>query len=107
MAALGGVEAKVYDHFPNKVSIPAVVVLPDDPYVIPGTRFGEYQVNLRVLLVTSHSANRGIASEKLDSLIQATVDALSGDYGVNEVEQPSTFNINDTTYLGTSMQVQI
>lgn len=79
--------------------------MPDDPYVSLGTTMGTYKINLRVLLVTKHSASSAVVSEALDGIIDNVLEVLTPEWSVGDVELPSAFTIDGANYLGTSFTI--
>ncbi|MFC9846650.1 hypothetical protein ACFWFF_37585 [Streptomyces sp. NPDC060223] len=85
---------------PDRLSPPLAIVTPGVPYVGTINQFGKYQVNIQVLLVTGTGTNLAI-TEALDTAIETAVVALDeAEYDLQQVGEPTGFDINGATYLG-------
>lgn len=97
----------VYDGWQDQINTPALIAVPDDPYVIAGTRFGEKNIAMRLFILVKQSASLKQANADLDNMIDDVLDTLHGSYALGEVEQPSAVEIGGTNYLGTDLQIII
>jgi hypothetical protein len=90
----------------NSVVAPAAIVIPGSPYIEhrDGNTFGQLTVNLRVVLIAPKSAN-SVQTELLDDLIEFALDALHQDFTVEQVEQPGSMTVGNSTYLATFIRI--
>lgn len=104
-SALGTV--KVFDHMPEKVSPPFVMVGPSFPYVdFAGMPFGGRRIHLAVIVV----AGRGSNDAEVDALDELTEKVLAGvadtdDFIATEVGQPGPVPVNNQRHLGLAVEV--
>ena len=97
----------VYDGWQDQINTPALVAVPDEPYVVAGTRFGEKNIHMRLFILVKQSTSLKQANADLDDMIDDVLNTLHGSYALGEVEQPSAVNIGGTNYLGTDLQIII
>ena len=99
----------VYDEWPSKPTVPSAIVVPGDPYITygtAGTAFGEFSINLTVLLVTGYSASNKVVNSSMDALIVDVLEALKGsEFTIGEIEAPAPINVAGTQYLGAAFTV--
>ena len=96
-------DIKVYEFVPERPNLPCFVISPGSPYVTQGTAFCDFQTRFEVLVLADKLTNER-ATELLDQLIVEAVDALET-WFIEEVEQPSAFEVNGGTFLGTKLQL--
>ena len=92
--ALTSAGIKAFAYAPDQISPPMAIVLPADPYIEQGPRFGNMTVRFVVTAVTRRAANHK-AIEDLDTLIELVVDTLE-DWDVETVSAGS-FELNPET----------
>lgn len=104
-AAFTGNGYRVYDTVPNVPSPPAIVVVPDSPWILPG-RIGStlnYEARWRILIVIKKRQN---AAETLDT--ENAVDTILGlipnTFQVTGVNAPQ---LNDIGAQGTVITTEI
>ena len=88
----------VYEYIPARISPPAAVMEPGNPYIEQGQTFSEFNVRLSVVLVAGQSSNEK-ATDDLDQLICSAMDALDT-FDIESVEQPATYDFNGAQLLG-------
>lgn len=98
---------KVSDFVPERIVPPIVIVNVASPY-LEAANFGEYQINLELVLVAATATNK-VATEKLDELIQQVLQAINGLGYVQfrNVNQPYNLQVNNAEYLATNVYVQL
>ena len=96
-------DIKVYEFVPERPNLPCFVISPGSPYVTQGTAFCDFTTRFEVLVLADNLTNER-ATELLDQLIVEAVDALET-WFIEEVEQPSAFEVNGGTFLGTKLQL--
>jgi len=103
----------VHDRYPAKVTPPAVVCLPGDPYVEhdpDNMPYGHGWLRFEVVLIVANATNPE-QDRRLDDLIcQVWAELLSAPAPIRwwplSVDRPSPLELNDTTYLHTRVQVR-
>ena len=93
--------ANVYDHVPETVIPPAVVVVPDSPYIEINT-IGKDTINLKLnftltLCVSYHS--NAAALDNLEQLYIQVLAALPANYVVGVLEKPSVTQVGASELL--------
>ena len=105
--ALSGVQASVYDHVPEAVIPPAVVIIPDTPYLIPNLinkSTTKVEVNLIISAVVAYNSNPG-ALDNIEQLIISILAALPAGYEVGNIERPTVTQIGASTVLTSDIRV--
>lgn len=97
-------DIQVYEYVPERPSLPAFIIAPGAPYVTQGTAFCDFTTRFEVLVLADKATNEA-STDLLDQLVVETLDALDT-WFIEEVEQPSQFEINGALLLGTKIQVQ-
>ena len=97
-------DIQVYEYVPERPSLPCFIIAPGSPYVTQGTAFCDFQTRFEVLVLAEKATNE-ISTDLLDQLVVETLDSLDT-WFIEEVEQPSQFEINGALLLGTKIQIQ-
>ena len=94
---------QVYAYVPEVIGAPAIVIQPGDPYLSSeGEPYGLYRVRFRLMLVADVAVNE-VATKALDNLICDAIEALSGDFAVEQVEEPYAFRTNEDMHLAADL----
>ncbi len=108
--ALAGVTANVYDHAPETVIVPAVVVVPDSPYMeleLIGKATTRVKLNYTVTACVAYFSN----AAALDNLEQLTISILgalnASKYELSTVERPSVTEVGTTTLLVSDIRLSV
>lgn len=105
--ALSGVAANVYNHVPEAIIPPAVVLVPDAPYLefdtIGKTSF-HCKVNLTVSCIVAYNSNPG-SLDNLEQLIISVVQAIPAGWEVDVVERPAVTEIGASSMLVSDIRV--
>ena len=96
-------DIQVYDFVPERPALPCFVISPSSPYITQGTAFCDFTTRFEVLVLAGQLTNKE-ATNLLDQLIVDAIDALET-WFIEEVEQPSAYEINGGTFLGTKIQL--
>ena len=96
-------DIQVYEFIPERPSLPCFVIAPSSPYISQGTSFCDFQTRFEVLILAAKLTNQR-ATDLLDQLIVDGIDALET-WFIEEVEQPSAYEVNGGTFLGTKIQI--
>jgi hypothetical protein len=105
VTSLDGLDAKVTDHVPERLSLPAAMIVHGSPLLEAGDTFGSKLVRFEVWVISRLAANARM-TEDLDILIEATVEAVAFDgWTIERVEQPFAYNANGASYLASTISV--
>lgn len=99
--ALTAAGIKAVEYVQENIVPPVAVVVPATPYITtPEGRnpFGEYNVNIHVLVIGGKGTNRTSAT-KIDSMIVDVLDALD-DWEITEVTAPQEMSLKGTPFMG-------
>jgi hypothetical protein len=96
-------DIQVYEFVPERPALPCFVISPSSPYISQGTAFCDFTTRFEVLVLAGQLTNKE-ATNLLDQLIVDAIDALET-WFIEEVEQPSAYEINGGTFLGTKIQL--
>jgi hypothetical protein len=99
--ALASVTANVYDHVPEAVIPPAVVVVPDSPYAevqTIGASTIRCQLNFTLTLCVAYHSNAA-ALDNLEKLWLQVLAALPANYVVGVLEKPSVTQVGASELL--------
>ena len=96
-------DIQVYEFIPERPALPCFVIAPSSPYISQGTTFCDFTTRFEVLILADKLTNQE-ATNLLDQLIVDAIDALEP-WFIEEVEQPSAYEINGGTFLGTKIQL--
>ena len=108
--ALAGVTANIYDTVPEAPIVPAVMVIPDSPYMELET-IG--RANVRVKLNYTITAAVAYLSNpaSLDNLEKLTISILSAlsasKYELSTVERPSVVQVGTTNLLVSDIRLSV
>ena len=107
---LAGVTANVYDTVPEAPIVPAVMVIPDSPYMELET-IG--RANVRVKLNYTISAavayfSNSASLDNLEKLVISILSALSASkYELSTVERPSVVQVGTTNLLVSDIRLSV
>lgn len=102
--AATGIDIKEY--IPERVIPPIVLMSGGGTYIVPETISKEYTVGL-VLTMISQTAMNEQSTEKLDELIEQTINALPAFARLVRVTKPYSLAVNNTEYLSADMEVEL
>lgn len=105
--ALSGVAASVYNHVPEAPIPPAIVIVPDAPYlemeIINKSTF-KCRVNLVISCIVAYNSNPG-SLDNLEKLIISTIQAIPNGWEVNQADQPRVQEVGASAMLVSDIQV--
>jgi hypothetical protein len=101
LATLG--EGQVYEFVPPKPVPPCFIISPGSPYVSQGPSFCDFTTKFEVVVLAGSATNE-TETDKLDDLITNAIDALET-WFIEEVETPTTFDINNNLFLGAKLRI--
>jgi hypothetical protein len=105
--ALAGVVASVYSSVPEAVIPPAVVIVPDAPYLEPttiGKSTVRVKINFIVTAAVAYNSNAG-ALDNLEQLIISILAAMPTGYVVGDVQRPSITSVGASNLLVADLSV--
>lgn len=97
----------VTEYVPERIVPPIVIVNSANPY-IQTSEFGEYTLNLELVLVSSTATNKK-ATENLDQLIEDCLKAIEtiGYAHLVSVNQPYNLQTNNAEYLSVNIYLNL
>lgn len=105
--ALSSVTATVYKSVPEAVVPPAVVIVPDSPYLVPNL-INKATIKLEVNFVLSAAVayNSNVGSlENLEALVIEVLAALPSGYVVREIARPTVTQVGASNLLVSDISV--
>jgi hypothetical protein len=108
--ALAGVTANVYDSVPEAPIVPAVVIVPDSPYMeleTIGRAKVRVKLNYTVTACVAYFSNAA-SLDNLEKLVISILSALSASkYELSTVEQPSVTQVGTTNLLVSDIRLSV
>jgi hypothetical protein len=99
--------ANVYWWVPEVVMAPAIVLVPDDPYItIQSIRRGTFQVSYRVTCAVSMQDNKA-ALANLEDLIIGCLGSLPAGFIVGDVSNPTVLNLGQADLLTAEFTISV
>ena len=108
--ALAGVSANVYDHVPEAPIVPAIVIIPDSPYMeleTIGKSKVRVKLNYTISALVAYLSNPA-SLDNLEKLVISTLAALgSSGYELSTVERPSVNQVGTTNLLVSDIRLSV
>ena len=108
--ALAGVTANVYDHVPEAPIVPAVVIVPDSPYMeleLIGKSKTHVRLNYTITACVAYLSNPA-SLDNLEQLIISILGALNNPkYELSVVERPSVTQVGTTNLLVSDIRLSV
>jgi hypothetical protein len=108
--ALAGVTANVYDHVPEAPIVPAVVIVPDSPYMeieLIGKSTTRVRLNYTISACVAYLSNPA-SLDNLEKLIISILGALnSSKYELSVVERPTLTQVGTTNLLVSDIRLSV
>ena len=108
--ALAGVTANVYDHTPEAPIVPAVVIVPDSPYMeleTIGRANVRVRLNYTITACVAYLSNPA-SLDNLEKLVISILSALSASkYELSTVERPSITQVGTTNLLVADIRLSV
>lgn len=108
--ALAGVAANIYDHVPEAPIVPAVVIIPDSPYMeleTIGKSKVRVKLNYTISALVAYLSNPA-SLDNLEKLVISTLAALgSSGYELSTVERPSINQVGTTNLLVSDIRLSV
>jgi hypothetical protein len=107
MQALTALPANLYDHTPEVPMLPAIVLLPGDPYIAPiQLKRGQYQASFEIrIAVTSIDNQAGITN--LEQLAFGVFESLPAGVIPQEVSQPQPLSLGMAEVIACTIPLTI
>lgn len=106
-SAFSGLAASTYNSVPESVIAPAIVIVPNKPYLEPiviGKTVIRVKVNLSITAIVSYNSNPA-SLDNLEKLIISILGAMPSGYIVGACESPEVVSIGAAQYLSASLNV--
>ena len=108
--ALAGVTANVYDTVPEAPIVPAVMVIPDSPYMeleTIGRANVRVKLNYTITAAVAYLSNPA-SLDNLEKLVISILSALSASkYELSTVERPSVAQVGTTNLLVADIRLSV
>lgn len=104
--AFAGLNASTYNSVPESVIAPAIVIVPNKPYLEPlliGSTI-RTKVNLSITAIVSYNSNPA-SLDNLEKLVISILGAMPSGYIVGACESPEVVQIGAAQYLSASLNV--
>ncbi len=107
--ALAGVTANVFSYVPESVPVPAVMVVPDSPYMefeTIGKETFRAKLNYSITCAVAYNSNPA-SQDNLEQLITSVVTRIPAGYEVSTVERPTVTQVGASTLLVADIRVNV
>ena len=108
--ALAGVTANVYDVVPEAPIVPAVMVIPDSPYMeleTIGRQNVRVKLNYTITAAVAYLSNPA-SLDNLEKLVISILGALSASkYELSTVERPTIVQVGTTNLLASDIRLSV
>jgi hypothetical protein len=108
--ALASVTANVYDHVPEAPIVPAVVVVPDSPYMeleLIGKGTTRVKLNYTISAAVAYLSNPA-SLDNLEKLVISILGALSASkYELSTVDRPTITQVGVTNLLTADIRLSV
>ena len=108
--ALAGVTANVYDTVPESPIVPAVMVIPDSPYMeieMIGKAKTRVKLNYTITAAVAYFSNPA-SLDNLEKLVISILSALGASkYELSTVERPSVTQVGTTNLLVSDIRLSV
>jgi hypothetical protein len=105
--ALSSVAANVFSYVPENVPVPAVIFVPDSPYLELNTinkSTLHAKINLTITCAVAYASNPA-ALDNLEQLVMSVLAAIPTGYEVGPVERPSVTQVGSSNMLVADIRV--
>lgn len=108
--ALATVSANIYDHVPESPIVPAVVIVPDSPYMeleAIGKATIRVKLNYTITACVAYLSNPA-SLDNLEKLVLSILGALTASkYELSIVERPSVTQVGSTNLLVSDIRLSV
>lgn len=105
--ALAGVSANVFSYVPEQIPAPAVVVVPDSPYLefdTIGKATFRCKVNMTITCCVAYNSNPA-SLDNIEQLITSVVAVIPAGYEVSAVDRPTVTTVGASNLLVADIRV--
>ncbi len=105
--AFSALSANVYASVPESPIPPAIVVVPNSPYmevVLIGKTATKVQINFAITAIVASNSNAG-SLDNLEKLIIGILAAMPAGYVVGQIEKPTVLEIGQSPMLVSDINV--
>jgi hypothetical protein len=105
--AFSGLSANVYASVPEAPIPPAIVVVPDSPYmevVLIGKASTKVKINFAISAIVASNSNAG-SLDNLEKLIMGILAAMPAGYVVGQIEKPTVLEVGQSPMLVADINV--
>lgn len=105
--AFSGLAASSYSSVPESPIPPAIVILPDSPYmeiVLIGKAKTQVKLNFKITAIVASNSNAG-SLDNLEKLIIGILAAMPAGYVVDVVEKPTILEVGQSPMLVSDINV--
>jgi hypothetical protein len=108
--ALSTVAANIYDSVPEAPIVPAIVIIPDSPYMeleVLGKVTTRVKLNYTITACVAYFSNAA-ALDNLEQLVMSILGKLNASkYELSTVERPSVTEVGTTTLLVSDIRLSV
>jgi hypothetical protein len=108
--ALAGVSANIYDHVPEAPQVPAVVIVPDSPYMeleLISKATTRLKLNYTISAAVAYLSNPA-SLDNLEKLVISILGALSASkYELSTVERPTVTQVGTVNLLVSDIRLSV
>jgi hypothetical protein len=105
--AFSALSANVYPSVPESPIPPAIVVVPDSPYmevVLIGNSSVKVKINFAITAIVASNSNAG-SLDNLEKLIMGILAAMPAGYVVGTIEKPTVLEVGQSPMLVADVNV--
>jgi hypothetical protein len=105
--AFSALSANVYPSVPESPIPPAIVVVPDSPYmevVLIGNSSVKVKINFAITAIVASNSNAG-SLDNLEQLIMGILAAMPAGYVVGQIEKPTVLEVGQSPMLVADINV--
>ena len=105
--AFSALSANVYPSVPESPIPPAIVVVPDSPYmeiVLIGKASTKVKINFAITAIVASNSNAG-SLDNLEKLIMGILAAMPAGYVVGQIEKPTVLEVGQSPMLVADINV--
>lgn len=102
-----GIAATVYASVPEAPIAPAVVIVPDSPYLVPNLinkATTKVEVNFIIACCVAYNSNPG-SLDNVEKLVLEVLAALPNGYAVGDINRPTIVQVGASNLLVTELSV--
>lgn len=105
--AFSALSANVYPSVPESPIPPAIVVVPDSPYmevILIGNSSVKVKINFAITAIVASNSNAG-SLDNLEKLIMGILAAMPAGYVVGQIEKPTVLEVGQSPMLVADINV--